>query len=104
MKNSVGPLDNQTLQTEWKTAPLAKVQLREYENQTLKAFVAASRSYAKFDCLVACQNISLLATAHDHDFRMKHTTNEFTRPQIRNMTSSIKLNLLGNWFTGKGFD
>ena len=33
---SGGPLDNQTWQTEWKTAPLAKVQLYEYENQTLK--------------------------------------------------------------------
>ena len=29
-----GPLDNQTWPTKWKTAPLAKVQLCEYENQT----------------------------------------------------------------------
>ena len=53
MKHSGGPLDNQTWQTEWKTAPLAKVQLCEYENQTLEAFVAASRLYTKFDCPVA---------------------------------------------------
>ena len=37
----------------------------EYENQTLEAFAAASCSYAKYDCPVACQNFSLLATAHD---------------------------------------
>ena len=43
-------------QTEWKTAPLAKVQLCEYENQTLGA---------PFVCLVARQKFSLLATAHD---------------------------------------
>ena len=36
-----------------------------WENQTLEAFVAASRSNAKFDCPVACQYLSLLATAHD---------------------------------------
>ena len=36
---------------EWKTAPLAK--LCENENQTLEAFVVASRLYAKFDCAVA---------------------------------------------------
>ena len=36
-------------------APLAKVHLYEYKNPTLEAFVAASRSYAKFDCLVARQ-------------------------------------------------
>ena len=58
LKNNIsgGPLDNQTWQTEWKTAPLAKVQLCEYENQTLEAFVAASRLSAKFDCPVAHQN------------------------------------------------
>ena len=39
-KNSGGSLKNQTWQTEWKTVPLAKVQLCEYENQTLEAFVA----------------------------------------------------------------
>ena len=65
VNNSGGPLDNQTWQTEWKTVPLAKVQLCEYENQTLEAFVAASCLYAKFDCPVARQNLSLLATAHD---------------------------------------
>ena len=54
MKYSGGPLDNQTWQTEWKTAPLAKVQLCEYQNQTMEAFVAVSRSYAtRFDCPVA---------------------------------------------------
>ena len=31
MKSSGGPLDNQTWQTEWKTTPLAKVQLCEYQ-------------------------------------------------------------------------
>ena len=40
-----------------KTARLATVQLCEYKNQTLEAFVAASRLYAKFDCPVARQNI-----------------------------------------------
>ena len=65
MNNSGGPLDNKTWQKEWKTAPLAKVQLCEYENQTLEAFVAASRLYAKFDCPVARQKLSRLATAHD---------------------------------------
>ena len=38
-----GPPDNQTWQTEWKTASLAIVQLCEYENQTLEDFVAVSR-------------------------------------------------------------
>ena len=66
MNNSGGPLNNQTWQTEWKTASLAKVQLCEYENQTLEAFVAASCSYIKYDCAVAHQNFSLLAT-HVHD-------------------------------------
>ena len=65
MHSSGEPLDNPTWQTEWKTVPLAKVQLCEYENQTLEAFVAASRLYAKFDCPVARQNCPLLATAHD---------------------------------------
>ena len=65
MNNSGGPLDNQTWQVAWKTAPLAKVQVCEYENQTLEAFVAASRSYVKFDCPVARQKFSLLTTAHD---------------------------------------
>ena len=46
---------------------LLPVQLCEYENQTLEAFVAASRLSAKFDCPVDRQNISLLATAHDCD-------------------------------------
>ena len=56
MKHSGGPLDNQTWQTEWETGPLATVQLYEYENQTLEAFVAASCLYAKFDCQVARHN------------------------------------------------
>ena len=51
---SGGPLENQTWQTEWKTSPLDKVQLCEYENQTSEAFGA-----------VALQNFPLLATAHD---------------------------------------
>ena len=45
MNNSDGPLDNQTWQTEWKTAPVVKVQLCEYENKTFEAFAAASRLY-----------------------------------------------------------
>ena len=40
-------------------------QLCEYKNQTLEAFVVASRLSAKFDCPVAHQNCSFLATAHD---------------------------------------
>ena len=35
LKNSGGPLDNQTWQTEWKTAPLAAVQLRVSTNTKL---------------------------------------------------------------------
>ena len=62
-----GPLYNQTWQTEWKTASLATEQLCEYENQTLEAFVAASRLFAKFDCPVVFLNCSLLATAHDRE-------------------------------------
>ena len=62
------PLGNQTLQTEWNTGPMAKVQLCEYENQTSETIVVASRLNAKFDCLVAGQNCSLLATVHDCDF------------------------------------
>ena len=65
LKHSDGPLDIQTWQTEWKTVPLAKVQLCEYENKTLEAFAAARCLYAKFDCSVARQKFSLLATAHD---------------------------------------
>ena len=64
-KISSGPLDNQTWHTEWKTAPLATEQLCENENQTLEAFVVASRFSAKSDCPVVRQNILMLATAHD---------------------------------------
>ena len=42
-ENSGGPLDNQTWQTEWKTALLAILQFCENKDQTLEAFVAASR-------------------------------------------------------------
>ena len=65
VQNSGGLLDNQTWQTQWKTAPLAKAHLCEHENQTWEAFVVASRLYSKFDCPVARQNVLLLATAHD---------------------------------------
>ena len=41
------------------------MQLREYENQTMEAFVAASHLSAKFDCPVARQNCSFLAPARD---------------------------------------
>ena len=61
-----GSLDNQTWQTKWKTAPLAKVQLCEYENQNSGAFVVAcSHLCAKFHCPVGKQNFSLLATVHE---------------------------------------
>ena len=56
VETSSGPLDNQTWQTEWKTAPLAKVQLCEYKFQTLEVFVAVSHLYTMFDCPVAHQN------------------------------------------------
>ena len=39
MKHSGGPLDNQTWQTAWNTAVLAKVQLFEYEHQTVEALL-----------------------------------------------------------------
>ena len=55
VENSSGPLDNQTQQT---------VQFCEYENQTLEAFVATSRLYAKFDCPMFRQNYSPFATAY----------------------------------------
>ena len=42
-------LGNQIWQTEWKTVPLAKVQLYEYENQNLEAAVVASHLYANID-------------------------------------------------------
>ena len=50
-------------QKEEKTTLLAKVQLCEYANQTLEAFVEAIRLNAEFDCPVARQN----ATARDCD-------------------------------------
>ena len=59
-----------TWQAEWKTGPLAKVQLFEYENQILHVFVATSLSFAKFNCPVARQFLLLsllllLSTARD---------------------------------------
>ena len=45
---------------------MVKLQLCEYENQTLEVFVAASCLYVKYDYAVACQNVSLFATAHDY--------------------------------------
>ena len=45
-------LDNQTWPIEWKTAPLAKAQLSEYENQTLEVF-------AVHDCETAFITLSL---------------------------------------------
>ena len=64
MTNSGGPVDNQTWQTESKTAALAKGKLWEYENQTLEAFFAASLLNTKFDCPVARQDFTHLAIAH----------------------------------------
>ena len=56
-----------TWQAEWKTGPPAKVQLFEYENQTLQDFVATSLSFAKFNCPVSRQLLLLLllSTARD---------------------------------------
>ena len=51
--------------------------MEDYENQTLEAFVAASRLYAKFDCPVACRNFSLLATAHDCETGFKQASFPF---------------------------
>ena len=48
------------------------MQLCEYGNQTLKAFVAASHLYAKFDCPVARQNVSLLV--HDCEISLLRMT------------------------------
>ena len=61
MEISSGPLDNQT----WQTMPEDKLQLCEHKNQTLEVLTAARHLCAKFDCLVAHQNFSLLAAAHD---------------------------------------
>ena len=44
MKYSGGPLDNQTWQTEWKTASLAKVQVCEYENKFLMRLAVCTPS------------------------------------------------------------
>ena len=60
MKNAGGPLDNQTLQTEWKTALLAIVQLHEYEAQTLGSSDLVVQPAVCKEC-----KIYFLATAHD---------------------------------------
>ena len=51
MNNSGGLLDNQTWQTKWKTAPLAKVQLYGYGGgeHILDVFVTPSHFCANFD-------------------------------------------------------
>ena len=54
-----GQWGNQTWQTEWKTAPLAIVQLCGYKNPLLMPCLCA-----KFDCPVAHQNGPPLATVH----------------------------------------
>ena len=46
---------------------MVKVQLCEYENQTLEDIVAESSLYGKFDSPKAHQNVLLLATAHDRE-------------------------------------
>ena len=91
VNNSGGSLDNQTWQTARKSAPLAKVQLCEYENQTLEAFVAASRSYVKYDCAVAHQNVSLLATAHDCEaaFNIDPSNNDVIRRKALESASCV---------------
>ena len=59
--------NNHIWQTECKITPLALVQLCEYTHThtNFGSFAATSRLYAKFDCPVARQKVSLLATAHD---------------------------------------
>ena len=61
MENSGGPLDNQTWQAEWKSASLDKVQLCEYENQTLEAF---GMSVICIPSLIAQWPARILATMH----------------------------------------
>ena len=59
VKHCGGPLDNRTWWTEWKTAPLARVQLCEYENQTLKVAVVASRPAGRVLTILRCFDKSL---------------------------------------------
>ena len=93
MNNSGGPLNNQTCQIAWRTAPLSKVQLCEYENQTMEAFVAASRSYVKYDCAVARQNFSVLATVHDCEtsllYIMRKLSLQFCHSEMDSINSQI---------------
>ena len=98
------PLGNQTLQTERNTGPLAKVQLCEYENQTLETTVVASRLNAKFDCLVAGQNCSqnCSATVHDCDFNwlivhISENVGKYTNNLQYQKTKSL---LNGQWLWG----
>ena len=44
-------MDNPTWQTKWKAAPLAKVRMCEYENQSLEAILVASRVCCYFQLL-----------------------------------------------------
>ena len=85
MENSGGPLDNQTWQTELRTAPLTKVQLCEYDNQTLEAYAVASRLYTESDCPVSRQNASLLTTAHDCETGLLKVNN-----QIRSEVATVR--------------
>ena len=61
--HSNGPLDNQTWQTVWKTAPLATLQLCEKENQTFEASVEVSQFVYQVGLFSGPPK--LLATVHD---------------------------------------
>ena len=65
VKNSGGPLDNQTWHTNnW---PQLNFQNLVFVQHTTALWAAGQPSIlsAKFDCPVALQNVSLLATVHD---------------------------------------
>ena len=65
MKYSGGPMDNQTWQTNgWPQQKLPKFGFHTHTT-ALWPMEQSSILSAKFDCPGACQNISLLATAHD---------------------------------------
>ena len=65
MKHSGGPLDNQTWQTEWKTAPLVKVQLCAHDKQSWKLLLGPAVSLASLMVQWPARIFLRLATAHD---------------------------------------
>ena len=82
------------------TALLTKVQLCEYENQTLEAFVAASRLYAKFDCPMTHPDCSLLATAHDgetalfYELVLHFCPRQYTHKELTNRRMTTRTDTL----------